>query len=69
MISSWDTVYGQGFYVSHIVGGRGFYAQAVVTGNRGTVLDMEIYGIGTPDQSGPIGVAKDNKDNVYKMVW
>jgi hypothetical protein len=68
MSSVWDTVYGSGFYVSHIVGGRGFYAQAVVSGNRGTVLNMEIYGLGTPAQNGPIGVAKDSQDNVYKMV-
>jgi hypothetical protein len=69
MSSVWDTVYGSGFYVSHILGRGGFHAQAVVSGNEGTVLDMEIYGIGTPAQNGPIGVAKDNKGNVYKMVW
>jgi hypothetical protein len=69
MSSVWDTVYGSGFYVSHVMGGRGFYAQAVVSGNRGTALDMEIYGLGTTTQNGPIGVAKDNKDNVYKMIW
>lgn len=69
MSSVWDAVYGSGFYVAHIVGGRGFYAQAVVSGNHGTVISVEIYGVGTPAQNGPIGVAKDNKDNVYKMVW
>jgi hypothetical protein len=69
MLSVWDTVYGSGFYVSHIVGGGGFYAQAVVPGNRGTVLNLEIYGIGTHAQNGPIGVAKDNKGNIYKLVW
>ncbi len=69
MSSAWDAVYGPGFYISHIMGARGFYSQAVVSGNRGTVLSLEIYGIGTPDQAGPIGVVKDNKNNIYKMVW
>lgn len=80
----WDTVYGTGFYVAHVLGAR-LYAQAVVTGNRGTVINVELY---KPEQQheadvffdraiqhgdggsfGAIkGVARDNKGNIFKIV-
>jgi hypothetical protein len=66
----WDSIYGPGFYVSRVLGAR-YYAQAVISGNRGTVLNVEMYRpVGGPDNDiGVIkGVAKDNKDNVYKLV-
>ncbi len=67
----WDTVYGAGFFVSHVLGKR-LYVQTVLTGDRGTVLNVEMY---KPDGNaqntvGSIqGVAKDNKDNIYKLVF
>jgi hypothetical protein len=63
MAAEWDAVYGPGFYLSHIVGAK-YYSQAVVSGNRGTVLNFEMLGMGVDK-----GIAKDNKGNVYKMVW
>jgi hypothetical protein len=71
MQSAWDTVYGSGFYVSHVLGTR-LYAQAVATGDRGTVLNVEMYkpeaeGEDTPSDAIK-GIAKDNKDNIYKLV-
>jgi hypothetical protein len=69
--AEWDTVYGTGFYVAHVLGAK-LYARAMVTGSRGTILNVEIY---RPlDQSEnkagtPKGVAKDNKDNIYKLVF
>ncbi len=71
MSSIWDTVYGSGFYVSHVLGTR-LYVQAVIPGNRGTVLNLEMY---RPEEResniiGAIkGVAKDNKNNIYKLVF
>ena len=71
MSSVWDTVYGSGFYVAHVLGTR-LYAQAVVTGNQGTVLNVEMYKPEGEHESNPVsavkGVAKDNKDNIYKLV-
>jgi hypothetical protein len=69
--AEWDTVYGTGFYAAHVLGAK-LYARAVVTGNRGTILNVEMYRpldqaenkAGTPK-----GVAKDNKDNIYKLVF
>lgn len=71
MSSVWDTIYGSGFYVSHVLGQR-LYVQAVIPGNRGTVLNVEMYRSegGDPDFIREIkGVAKDNKDNLYKLVF
>jgi hypothetical protein len=69
--AEWDTVYGTGFYVAHVLGAK-LYGRATVTGSRGTILNVEIYRpldqaenkAGTPK-----GVAKDNKDNIYKLVF
>jgi hypothetical protein len=71
MQPAWDTVYGSGFYVSHVLGAR-LYAHAVASGDRGTVLNVEIYRSegeheGSRDGASK-GVATDNKDNVYKLA-
>ena len=72
MSSVWDTVYGSGFYVSHVLGAR-FYAQAVASGNQGTVLNAEMYRPVGEHENNPVsaikGVARDNKDNIYKLVF
>lgn len=71
MPSAWDTVYGAGFYVSHVLGAR-LYAQAAATGDRGTVLNVEMYQPANEHEATTAdsvkGVAKDNKDNIYKLV-
>jgi hypothetical protein len=56
----WDAVYGDGFFVAHILGNK--FGQGVFTGNQGTVLQVETL-------DGRNGVAVDNKGNTYKMVW
>lgn len=72
MASLWDTIYGPGFYVSHVLGSR-LYAEAVVTGDRGTVVNVEFYSEEheRPQEGSSTvrGVAKDNKDNLYKVVF
>ena|ERR1039457_1179593 len=66
MPALWDQIYGPGYYVSHVLGTR-LHGQAVVTGNRGTVLTVEFY---RPDAIPQIqGVAKDSNGNVYKMTF
>ncbi|MBZ5616294.1 MAG: hypothetical protein LAO23_19975 [Acidobacteriia bacterium] len=71
MPSAWDTVYGPGFYVSHVLGAR-LYAQAAVSGDKGTVLNVEMYRPMNEPEAIPgdsvKGVAKDNKGNIYKLV-
>jgi len=68
MSSIWDTVYGPEFYVSHILGAR-YYARAVASGNRGTVLNVELYSSGGESVDAIKGIAKDNQGNIYKLVF
>lgn len=68
--SEWDTVYGSGFYVAHVLGSK-LFAHGEAYGNRGTTLYMEMYRADPGGGSPPVirGVAKDNKGNIYKMVF
>ncbi len=71
LAAEWDTVYGTGFYVAHVLGAR-LYARSVVTGNRGTVLNVELYKPNSVENTTTAaikGVAKDNKDNIYKVAF
>jgi hypothetical protein len=73
MSAEWDTVYGQGYYVAHVLGAR-LYAKAELKGDKGTVLSVELYKPDVPDHNNnPTatirGVAKDNRDNVYKVAF
>jgi hypothetical protein len=71
MASEWDLVYGQGFYVAHVLGARQ-YVRAEITGNWGTVLHAELYEPDKIEQQGIAsikGVAKDDKGNIYKIAF
>jgi hypothetical protein len=65
---AWDLVYGQGYYVGTILGSQNI-GQAVATGDRGTVLEIEFHReqLGVPEDN-HFGVAVDNKGNIYKVV-
>jgi hypothetical protein len=65
MASVWSTVYGSGFSTSNRPGvNRG---EAMLVGDRGTVIQVEFYtGSGTANGT---GVAKDNKGNIFKMLF
>jgi len=70
MASLWDSVYGQGYYVAHVLGTRA-YVDTVLYGSRGTVLTLQMYRPESQekDEFTPIrGVAKDNHGTVYKVV-
>ena len=64
MSAQWDAVYGQGFFVAHILG-SGFLGRGLVTGPQGTTLNVETF---TPTPEDFKGVAQDNKGNLYKMT-
>ena len=57
---AWDIVFGEGFYVSKVLGKK--FGQGVFTSAQGTVLQVESL-------TGQTGVAVDSKGNIYKMVW
>jgi len=65
---AWDVVYGQGYYLGTLLGSQNI-GQAIATGDRGTVLEIEFH----REQLGVVednhfGVAVDNKGNIYKVV-
>lgn len=65
MASVWTTVYGSGFSVRNLPGVN--KGEAMLVGDRGTVIQVEFYtGSGTANGS---GVAKDNKNNIYKVLF
>jgi hypothetical protein len=69
--AEWDIVYGPGFYVAHVLGAR-LYAHATLTGSKGTTLNVEMYKPNSEEDTTTAaikGVAKDNKDNIYKLAF
>lgn len=68
MSGEWDRVYGQGFFTANVLGNPVF-ARAVLTGSKGTTLNVEFYDP-TPGQVLAVkGVAKDNKGNIFKLTF
>ena len=67
MSAQWDAVYGQGFFIAHILGKTGL-SSGIATGPQGTTLNVEIYG---PDLANAnlSGVAQDNRGNIYKLTF
>src|SRR6202162_1038785 len=67
---AWDTVYGQGYYVARVLGQR-LYAHSIVTGNRGTILNVEFYRLnnGANAAADFHGVAKDNRGDIFKLAF
>jgi hypothetical protein len=70
--AAWDAVYGQGFYVAHVLGANRV-GHVTLTGTQGTVLQIEWWdqnhaGDGTTIV-GTKGIGEDNKGNTYKVVW
>ena len=60
---AWDSVYGQGYFLAKGVGQR--MRQAVVTGNQGSMLQIECLAGAFPTY---YGVAVDSKGNIYKVA-
>jgi hypothetical protein len=68
MPAVWDAVYGQGFYTSHVLG-TWLYGTAVLTGDHGTVMDVEFSSSDNEEHASTRGVARDDKGNIYKVVF
>jgi len=51
--------------------GTHYYYESVVSGNRGTVINVELY-LDHSESRGKYypfkGVARDNKGNIYKLI-
>jgi hypothetical protein len=65
MASVWARVYGSGFSMANVPGVN--KGEAVLVGNRDTTIQVEFYtGSGTANGT---GVAKDNKGNIFKVLF
>jgi hypothetical protein len=60
MSTEWDSVYGQGFFVAHVLGSSEL-ARADLVGTSGTALSVQMI-----DDK---GVASDNKGNIFKLTF
>jgi hypothetical protein len=79
LAADWKTVYGTGYYSFKVLSASSFM-RAEATGNRGTILKVEMY-LNDPFATEPVspndlnrvremaGVVEDNKGNVYKLVF
>ena len=62
--TEWDLVYGSGYYLAHVLGTRIY--RSTLVGNKGTTLEVE-HSIAPVNSNGiVVGVAKDNRGNIYK---
>ena len=64
--SVWNAVFGSGYYVANVLGTKQ-HGQAVLNGDRGTIIQLEFYH-NTVEGSPLLGVAKDSKGNIYKLM-
>jgi hypothetical protein len=61
---TWDSVYGQGDYLAHVVGSQ-THCTATLTGSAGTIFHLESY---NETAETPIkGIAQDSNGNIYKL--
>lgn len=61
---TWDSVYGQGDYLAHVVGSP-THCTATLTGSKGTVFHVESY---NETAETPVkGIAQDSNGDIYKL--
>ena len=65
---AWDHLYGQGFFVAHILGTSGVN-RAVLAGDKGTTLTVEFSALNPARMSDVKGVAVDNNGNLFKLTF
>jgi hypothetical protein len=68
MSADWDQVFGQGFFVANVLGAP-VRARAVLTGTKGTTLNVDFYDSHPGQIEGVIGVARDNTGNLFKLTF
>lgn len=69
MPSAWDTVYGEDYYMSHVLGST-LYGASTIKGTRGTIVNVEFYAVRVSENHlDRFGVAKDSSGNIYKMAF
>jgi hypothetical protein len=67
MAAQWDAVYGQGFFTANVLGNPVF-ARSALTCNKGSTLNVELYDPKPGNPIAVVGIAQDDKGNLYKMT-
>jgi hypothetical protein len=68
LAAQWDLVYGPGYYVAHVLGSDA-YRIATLAGDKGSTMRIELTSL--TDRGGAVsqvGVAVDDKGNVFKIT-
>jgi hypothetical protein len=68
MSVEWDIVYGNGYFVAHVLGKRTF-ARAVLTCTNIEKLNLEFLVVKPGDPSSTIGVVSDGAGNIFKLAF
>jgi hypothetical protein len=75
MAPLWDSIYGNGFYVAHVLGTR-LYGRGSLKASNGDTLKVEFYRPEEKNSTDPNvirgsikGVGKDDKGNVFKITF
>jgi hypothetical protein len=66
LATTWDSVFGTGYYVAHVLGSSAWHGGATISGSNGTSLQLEEIREHEEDQV--VGVAKDSKGNLFKIA-
>ncbi len=66
LASAWDEVYGTGFYRAQVLGSP-WRGRATLTGSHGTIFHLELHREAVAGAR-LRGVARDNRQNLYKIV-
>jgi len=68
MLADWDQVFGQGYFVANVLGAP-VRARAVLSGPKGTTLDVEFYDPHPGHIESVVGVARDNTGDLFKLTF
>jgi hypothetical protein len=68
MSADWDQVLGQGYFVANVLGAP-VRARAVLTGPKGTTLDVEFYDPRPGHIEAVVGVARDNAGDLFQLAF
>ena len=66
LASSWDQVYGDGFFTRHVLGSR-WRGAATLRGDKGSEFRLEFYR-GDAKENPMLGVARDSAGNLFKVI-
>jgi len=65
--AQWDLVYGSGYYVANVLGSVS-YSIATLAGSKGSTVRIETTTVASGGLQSQVGVALDDKGDVFKLT-